>query len=97
MSQNYTGMFVERIIVLFKPEYSPPPSGEAEPALSADQARVWEEISSRFGRLALTPNSRGADGAYFTIDVPPGEDTVALLKALRLWDDLNSAQIEMQY
>jgi hypothetical protein len=90
-------MFVERIIVLFKPEYSPPPSGEAEPALSADQARVWEEISSRFGRLALTPNSRGADGAYFTIDVPPGEDTVALLKALRLWDDLNSAQIEMQY
>ena len=31
------------------------------------------------------------------IEVPPGEDTVALLKALRLWDDVKSAQIEMQY
>ena len=97
MGQDYTGMFIERVIVLFKPECSPPPSGEAEPALSADQARVWEEISSRFGGLALTPNSRGSDGAYFTIDVPPGEDTLALLKALRLWDDVKSAQIEMQY
>ena len=97
MSQNYTGMFVERIVVLFKPECSQPPSGEAEPDLSADQARVWERVSTQFGGLALTPNSRGSDGAYFTIDVPPGEDTVALLKALRLWDDVKSAQIEMQY
>ena len=97
MGQDYTGMFVERIVVLFKPECSPPPSGEAEPALSADQARFWEMVSSQFGDLALIPNSRGPNGAYYMIEVPPGEDTIALLKALRLWDDIKSAQVEMQY
>jgi hypothetical protein len=90
-------MFVERINVLFKPECSPPPSGDEEPVLSADQERFWQKVSSQFSGLALIPNSRGPNGAYYMIEVPPGEDTLALLKALRLWDNIKSAQVDMQY
>jgi len=97
MRRDYSGTFVERISVLFKPECSPPPSGDEEPLLSADQERFWQRVSSQFGGLALIPNSRGPNGAYYMIEVPPGEDTIALLKALRLWDDIKSAQVEMQY
>ena len=97
MRRDYSGMFVERISVLFKPECSPPPSGDEEPALSAGQERFWQRVSGQFGGLALIPNSRGPNGAYYMIEVPPGEDTVALVNALRLWDDLENVQIEHQY
>jgi hypothetical protein len=97
MRRDYSGMFVEVISVLFKPECSPPPSGKDEPILSPDQARFWEQVSSQFGGLSLIPNSRGANGAWFMIEVPPGESSVALVKALRQWGDLKEVQIVSQY
>ena len=97
MPQDDTSIFVQRIVVLFKPERSPPPSDNAEPTLTGDQARHWHKISSQFGGLSLTPNSRSPNGAYFTIEVPPGEDVVALANALRSWEDLKSVQVEMLY
>ena len=97
MPQNDTSKFVQRIIILFRPERSPPPSGNAEPTLSEDQADLWHKISRQFGGLSLTPNSRSPDGAYFTVEVPPGEDAVALIDMLRRWDDLKSVQLEMLY
>jgi hypothetical protein len=97
MRRDYSGQFVEVISVLFKPECSPPPSGREEPILSPEQAHFWEQVSSRFGGLSLIPNSRGENGAWFLIDVPPGESSFALVKALRLWDDLKDVQVMPQY
>jgi hypothetical protein len=97
MRRDYSGEFVEVVSVLFKPECSPSPSDNEEPVLSADQARFWEKVSNEFGGLALIPNSRGENGAWFHIEVPPGESSFALIKALRLWDDLKDVQLLMQY
>ena len=97
MRRDYSGMFVELISVLFKPECSPPPSGKDEPVLSAEQAAFWEKVSDQFGGLSLIPNSRGENGAYFLIEVPPGESSFALIKALRPWEDLKDVQIVSQY
>ena len=97
MRRDYSGEFVEVVSVLFKPDCSPPPSGKDEPVLSVDQARFWEKVSGQFGGLSLIPNSRGENGAWFLIEVPPGESSFALIKALRLWDDLKDVQLVMQY
>ena len=97
MPETDTSILVQRIIVLFKPERSPPASGNGEPILTGDQARHWHKISSQFGGLSLTPNSRSPSGAYFTIEVPPGENVVILANTLRSWEDLKSVQVEMLY
>ena len=50
-----------------------------------------ERISNQFGGLELQSKEINGAHNYFFIDVPPGVDSMALLKALRAWQDVKEA------
>jgi hypothetical protein len=90
-------MYVERLIVYFKPGRAPPPSQDAHRAFSGDQANEWKRISDQFDGLALNSNVINGTHNHFYIDVPPGADTIAILKALREWPAVEDAYLHLDY
>lgn len=88
---------LESLIVEFKPGRAPLPPENAHRAFVGDQAREWERISNEFGGLELHSKEINNQHDYFFIDVPPGVNSVALLKALRDWSDVENAYWHKMY